>query len=293
MPLRSFRVIDVVVNAVTVPLAWVETRGAQMFTELALRLPALEPGSPTALIVAPVFLWNADHGWVSFRFQGGRGLPDRGGVLPCLAMLAGEFAYLTPWIGAGLAQAYRERGYRVVATSRDIAPQAGDVVTVRGDIADPVTADRIVAAAMDRFGRVDTLVNNAGIFISKPFTEYTLADFEAVTGVNVTGFFHLTQRVIARMLERGSGHVVNITASLADQPRASVPAALASLTKGGLAAVTRSLAVELAKKGIRVNAVAPGTVNTPMHPPETHAALAKLHPLGRLAEVKDPAESVA
>jgi NAD(P)-dependent dehydrogenase (short-subunit alcohol dehydrogenase family) len=195
-------------------------------------------------------------------------------------------------IGAGLVQGYRERGYRVVATSRDLAPQAGDVVTVRGDLRDPGTADRIVAAAMDRFGRVDTLVNNAGVFLSRPFTEYTVADFEAVTGVNVTGFFHVTQRVVRRMLERGTGHIVNITASLADQPRASVPAALASLTKGGLTAVTRALAVELARKGIRVNAVAPGTVNTPMHPPETHAALAKMHPLGRLAEVKDIVDAV-
>ena len=195
-------------------------------------------------------------------------------------------------IGAGLVQGYRERGYRVVATSRDLAPQVGDVVTVRGDLRDPGTADRIVAAAMDRFGRVDTLVNNAGVFLSRPFTEYTVADFEAVTGVNVTGFFHVTQRVVRRMLERGTGHIVNITASLADQPRASVPAALASLTKGGLSAVTRALAVELARKGIRVNAVAPGTVNTPMHPPETHAALAKMHPLGRLAEVKDIVDAV-
>ena len=195
-------------------------------------------------------------------------------------------------IGAGLVQGYRERGYRVVATSRDLAPQVGDVVTVRGDLRDPGTADRIVAAAMDRFGRVDTLVNNAGVFLSRPFTEYTVADFEAVTGVNVTGFFHVTQRVVRRMLERGTGHIVNITASLADQPRASVPAALASLTKGGLTAVTRALAVELARKGIRVNAVAPGTVNTPMHPPETHAALAKMHPLGRLAEVKDIVDAV-
>jgi NAD(P)-dependent dehydrogenase (short-subunit alcohol dehydrogenase family) len=195
-------------------------------------------------------------------------------------------------IGAGLVKAYRERGYRVVATSRDIEPQGGDVLTVRGDIADPATGEKIVAAAMERFGRVDTLVNNAGIYLSKPFVAYTRADFDAITGVNLTGFFHVTQRAVARMLERGRGHVVNITASLVDQPRASVPAALASLTKGGLAAVTRALATELAGKGIRVNAVAPGTIDTPMHPPETHAALAKMQPLGRLGEVRDIVEAV-
>jgi NAD(P)-dependent dehydrogenase (short-subunit alcohol dehydrogenase family) len=131
-------------------------------------------------------------------------------------------------------------------------------------------------AAKERFGRVNTLVNNAGIFIAKPFSEYTQEDFDAVTATNVTGVFHITQAVLAELLAQRSGHVVNITASLVDQPLASVPAGLAALTKGGLNALTKSLAIEVAKKGVRVNAVAPGIIKTPMHAPATHEFLAKL-----------------
>jgi NAD(P)-dependent dehydrogenase (short-subunit alcohol dehydrogenase family) len=195
-------------------------------------------------------------------------------------------------IGAGLAQAFRSRGYALVATSLKMEPLEGDdVQTIRGDIADPATAQQIEAAAMDRFGRIDTLINNAGIFIAKPFTAYTKHDFDAITGVNLDGFFHLTQRVVGRMIAKNQGHIVNITASVVDQPRASQPAALASLTKGGLAAVTKALAVELAGKGIRVNAVAPGVISTPMHAGEDHSVRAT-SPFDRVGEVRDIVEAV-
>ena len=174
-------------------------------------------------------------------------------------------------IGAGLVAAYRRQGWAVVATSRTIKP-AGDpaVLTVDGDISEPATADRIIGEALERFGRVDTLINNAGVFISKPFTDYTADDYAAVVGVNLTGFFRLTQRAIAEMLKRGSGHVVNITTTLADYANSSTPSVLTSLTKGGLASATRSLAIEYASRGIRVNAVSPGIIQTPVHPPESY-----------------------
>ena len=195
-------------------------------------------------------------------------------------------------IGAGLTQAFRARGYAVIATALQMDPFDGDddVQTLSGDIANPATAQEIEAAAMDRFGRIDTLVNNAGIFISKPFTAYTRPDFDAITGVNVDGFFYLTQRVVGRMIAQGHGHIVNITASLIDQPRASTPAALTSLSKGGLAAVTKSLAVELADKGVRVNAVAPGVIDTPMHAGEEHVT--PKSPFDRMGEVQDIVDAV-
>ena len=196
-------------------------------------------------------------------------------------------------IGAGLVQGFRDRGYRVVANSRSIkASDAEDLLTVAGDIADSAIARRVVNAAVERFGRIDTLVNNAGIFISKPFIEYTAEDFANAMSVNVAGFFYVSQQAAARMLSQKSGHIVNITTTLVDQPIAGVPAALASLTKGGLDAVTRGLAIEYADKGIRVNAVSPGIIKTPMHPENTHAALAKLHPMQRLGEVREIVDAV-
>jgi NAD(P)-dependent dehydrogenase (short-subunit alcohol dehydrogenase family) len=196
-------------------------------------------------------------------------------------------------IGAALVKAYRDRNYRVIATARTIQPSTDDgVITVAGDIADRTTAERAIAAGMDRFGRIDTLVNNAGIFIGKPFTQYTQADYAAILGVNLAGFFHPTQLAIAEMLKQGSGHVVQITTSLVDHAFSGVPSALASLTKGGLNAVTKSLAIEYAKRGIRVNAVALGVIKTPMHPVETHATLDTLHPLGRMGEISDVVDAI-
>src|SRR5271170_4923088 len=153
-------------------------------------------------------------------------------------------------IGAALVKAFAERGYGVVANSRTIKPSGlPNVIAIAGDAADPQTAERLVGTAMDRFGRIDTLVNNAGIFIPKPFVDYTGDDFAAVLSVNLAGFFYISQKAASRMLQQQSGHIVNITAVLAEQPLAVVPAALAALSKGGLNAVTRSLAIEYADKG--------------------------------------------
>jgi NAD(P)-dependent dehydrogenase (short-subunit alcohol dehydrogenase family) len=191
-------------------------------------------------------------------------------------------------IGAALVQAYRDHHYRVVATSRTIAPSRHpDALALPGDIADRKTAERVIAAGVDRFGRIDTLINNAGVFIAKPFAEYTEADFAAMLSVNLAGFFHITQLAIAEMEKHSSGHIVQITTSLVDHAMTAVPSVLASLTKGGLNAATKSLAIEYAKRGIRVNAVAPGVVKTPMHPAETHAQLDALHPVGHMGEITD------
>jgi NAD(P)-dependent dehydrogenase (short-subunit alcohol dehydrogenase family) len=191
-------------------------------------------------------------------------------------------------IGAGLVEAYRDRGYGVIATARSIRPTNDDqILAVAGDITDRNTAERTISEGVARFGRIDTLINNAGIFVAKPFTQYTDADYAAVLGVNLTGFFHITQLAIAEMEKRRSGHVVQITTSLIGHANSHVPCVLASLTKGGLSAATKSLAIEYAKIGIRVNAVAPGIIKTPMHPVETHAQLAQMHPLGRMGEIAD------
>ncbi|WP_158932484.1 SDR family NAD(P)-dependent oxidoreductase [Acidisphaera sp. S103] len=196
-------------------------------------------------------------------------------------------------IGAGLVKAYRDRGYRVVATARTMGQSNDDnVLTVSGDIADRKTAECAISEGMARFGRIDTLVNNAGIFIGKPFTRYTEADFASIVGVNVAGFFHITQLAIAEMEKQGSGHVVQISTSLVDHALSASPSALASLTKGSLNAVTKSLAIEYAKHGIRVNAVALGVIKTPMHPAVTHASLSGLHPLGRMGEISDVVEAI-
>jgi NAD(P)-dependent dehydrogenase (short-subunit alcohol dehydrogenase family) len=196
-------------------------------------------------------------------------------------------------IGAALVKAYRDRNYRVVATARSITPSDDDgVVAVPGDIAERKTAEQVIAAGLDRFRRIDTLVNNAGIFMAKPFTRYTEADFAAMLGVNLAGFFHMTQLAVAAMEKQGGGHIVQITTSLVDHANSSVPSVLASLTKGGLAAATRSLAIEYAKRGIRVNAVSPGTIKSPMHKPETFAQLAALHPMGHMGEMSDIVDAV-
>lgn len=196
-------------------------------------------------------------------------------------------------IGEALVKAYRDRDYRVAATSRSIKQGADpDILAVAGHIGDPATAERVVAEALARFGRVDTLVNNAGIFMAKPFTAYTEEDFATKIATNLAGFFHVTQRAAAQMLKQGSGHIVSITTTLTDHALADVPSVLASLTKGGINSATKSLAIEFANKGVRVNAVSPGVIKTPMHAPETHAFLAGLHPVGRLGEIRDVVEAV-
>jgi NAD(P)-dependent dehydrogenase (short-subunit alcohol dehydrogenase family) len=196
-------------------------------------------------------------------------------------------------IGEALVKGFRDRNYRVVANSRSIKPSSdSDVLAVAGDISDSTTAERIVAQALDRFGRIDTLVNNAGIFMAKPFTDYTDEDYARMLAINLNGFFFITRRVAKEMVKQGSGHIVQITTSLVDHANSSVPSALAALTKGGLNAATRSLAIEYAAKGVRVNAVAPGVIKTPMHAPATHEVLAKLHPVGRMGEIKDIVEAV-
>lgn len=196
-------------------------------------------------------------------------------------------------IGAALVRAYRDQNYRVVANSRSIKPSGDpDILAIPGDISEQEVAERLIDETIRRFGRVDTLVNNAGVFLAKPFTDYTTDDFAQVLGVNLAGFFHISQRAVAEMLKQGSGHIVNITTSLVDQPIAGVPSVLASLTKGGLNSATKSLAIEYAPKGIRVNAVSPGIIKTPMHAPETHDFLSKLHPVGRMGEVRDIVDAV-
>jgi len=196
-------------------------------------------------------------------------------------------------IGADLVKGYRDRNYRVVANSRSIKPSSDpDILTVAGDIADPGTAKHIVSQALEHFGRIDTLVNNAGVFVAKPFTDYTEEDYVSMLAINLGSFFRLTKRVAAEMLKQGSGHIVQITTSLIDHANSNVPSVLASLTKGGLSAATKSLAIEYAKKGVRVNAVAPGVIKTPMHAPETHEFLANLHPVGRMGEVQDIVDAI-
>jgi NAD(P)-dependent dehydrogenase (short-subunit alcohol dehydrogenase family) len=191
-------------------------------------------------------------------------------------------------IGAGLVRAYRELGYAVIANALSITPSEDPgVVTIEGDVAEPDTARRAVDAAVERFGRVDTLINDAGIYIGKPFTDYTLQDFDALVAVNLAGFFHMTGRAIRQMLDQGGGHVVNVSTTLVEHADSGRPAALSVLTKGGLVAATRSLAIEYGSRGIRVNAVSLGVIKTPVHDESSYAGMGALHPLGRVGEIED------
>jgi NAD(P)-dependent dehydrogenase (short-subunit alcohol dehydrogenase family) len=196
-------------------------------------------------------------------------------------------------IGAGVVAAFRDAGYAVVATALSI-PHADepDLLTVEGDITQAETAQRVVEQALERFGRIDSLINDAGVYIGKPFTDYTIEDYTSVTDVNLRGFFHVTQRVIRQMVTQGRGHIVNISTSLVDHADSTRPSALASLTKGGLAAVARSLAIEYASRGVRVNAVSLGVVRTPDHDPASYEGMASLHPLGRVGEVSDVVDGI-
>jgi NAD(P)-dependent dehydrogenase (short-subunit alcohol dehydrogenase family) len=197
-------------------------------------------------------------------------------------------------IGAELVSAYRQRGWAVVASSLRTEPSDDPLVLpVAGDISQPGTAEHVASEAVRAFGRIDTLINDAGVYVEKPFTEYTAEDYDLVTGVNLTGWFTMTQQAIGEMVKRGAGHVVNITSSLADYANSRVPSVLASLTKGGLAAATRSLAIEYASRGIRVNAVSPGVIRTSMRSPDSYAALSPdvLPPLG-VGQISDVVSSI-
>jgi NAD(P)-dependent dehydrogenase (short-subunit alcohol dehydrogenase family) len=201
-------------------------------------------------------------------------------------------------IGAGLVTAFLERGYGVVANSRNIVkdnpfPKSDSLALVEGDIAESSTAARIVEAALSRFGRIDVLANNAGIYISNTFTDFSVEDLRALYTVNVEGFFFITQLVIKQMVaQKSGGSIVTITSSLADHPIAGVNSAVPMLFKGGLEATTRSLALEYVKEGIRVNAVAPGIVDTPMHKDDPHEFLKTLQPMGRISSVGDIVDAV-
>ena len=197
-------------------------------------------------------------------------------------------------IGSALVTAYRGLEHAVVATGRSM-PESEDpqVFAFSGDLVETGVGERIVRAAMDRFSRIDTVVNSAGVYIGKPFTHYTDEDFDLMVGVNLRGFFNVARSAIDEMLSRGEGggHLVNISTSLVDQPNAQVPCALASLTKGGLNAVTKELAIEFAGHGIRVNTVSLGVVRTPRNPEATPELVAR-HPLGRMQEVDDVVQAI-
>jgi NAD(P)-dependent dehydrogenase (short-subunit alcohol dehydrogenase family) len=200
-------------------------------------------------------------------------------------------------IGAGLVNRFLENGYNVVGSSRTITKSttlspSAHLALVDGDIADSTTAQKITDTAIERFGRIDVLVNNAGIFVPKPFTEYTSEDFNALVATIIGGFFYITQSAILHMLPQHSGHIVNISTSLVDQPFAGAPCALQLLTKGSLHAVTRALAIEYAAQGIRINTIAPGVVDTPMHANDDHELLSKLHPIHRLAKISEIVDAV-
>jgi NAD(P)-dependent dehydrogenase (short-subunit alcohol dehydrogenase family) len=200
-------------------------------------------------------------------------------------------------IGLGLTQALLERGWRVVGTARTITTSkdlkaSPDLILVDGDVSKKETAVKVVEAAVDHFGRIDLLVNNAGIFIAKAFTDYTEDDYNLVMNTNVASFFHMTQQVIPQMKKQKSGHVVNISAVLADQPSSAAPALLAVLSKSPMPAVSKALALEYAAYNIRFNTVSPGVINTPMHANDNHAALAKFHPLARMGEISDVVDAI-
>ena len=200
-------------------------------------------------------------------------------------------------IGAGVAQSFLDRGYNVVANSRNITKTnpfaaSANVALVDGDIGDPRTAAKIADTAVSRFGRIDVLINNAGVFIPKPFTEYTTEDFNALVSTTLAGFLYVSQLAVKQMLRQKSGSIVNVSTTLVDQPIAGVGAAVQIMMKGALNAVTRALAIEYAKEGIRVNTVALGVINTPMHKPETHDFLKGLHPVGRMGEVKEVVDAI-
>jgi len=198
-------------------------------------------------------------------------------------------------IGAGLVDGFLKKGYNVVATSLNasrLLTASTSLVLVDGDIGKPETAAKVVEGAMEHFGTVDVLVNNAGIYRAKPFIDFTTDDFNALVSINLLGFLYMTQLTVKQMLEQKSGSVVSITAALADQPVAGINASVSMMTKGGLNTVTRSLAIEYAKEGIRFNAVAPGVVDTTLHKDVPKESLTTRQPLKTITEVKDIVDAV-
>jgi NAD(P)-dependent dehydrogenase (short-subunit alcohol dehydrogenase family) len=200
-------------------------------------------------------------------------------------------------IGLGLTQALLERGWRVVATSRSISKSkqlkpSPDLVLVDGDAGRKETAVKVADVALKQFGRIDLLINNAGIYLPKAFTDYTEEDYNLVMNTNVASFFYMTQQVIPQMKKQKSGHVVDISAVVADQPSGAAPAVLAVLSKSPMPAVSKALALEYAGYNIRFNTVSPGVINTPMHAKDDHEALAKFHPLARMGEISDIVDAI-
>jgi len=198
-------------------------------------------------------------------------------------------------IGAGLVEAFLKQCYKVVATSRSVSQQltaSTNLVLIDGDIGKPETAARVAKAAITNFGSIDVLVSNAGIFFTKPFTQFSTADFDALISTNLLGFLYITQLAVQQMLKQKSGSVVSITAALADQPILGVNGSVPMITKGGLNSIIRSLAIEYAKQGIRFNAVAPGVVDTPMHEGNPKDFLKTLQPMGGIADIQDIVDAV-
>jgi len=201
-------------------------------------------------------------------------------------------------IGAAVVKAFLERGYNVVGTSRNVTRSAevkssDKLVLVDGDIAQQATAEKVVRTAISKFGSIEHVVNNAGVFSAKPFTDYTAEEFRGLVSTNLEGFIFISQLAVKQMLSQGTGgSVTTITASLADNPIAGVPASIAMITKGGLDAITRSLANEYAKSNIRFNAVAPGVVDTPLHKNNPKDFLKTLNPMGMISDSKDIADAV-
>jgi NAD(P)-dependent dehydrogenase (short-subunit alcohol dehydrogenase family) len=199
-------------------------------------------------------------------------------------------------IGLGLTRGFLAEGFNVVANSRRVTTAgtlipSDDLLLVDGDVGEASTAQKLITSAERRFGRIDVLINNAGIFVPKPFVDYTPEDFQRVVSTNLAGFFYVSQEAARYMLRNGGGQIITISTTLVQQPVAGVTVALTNLTKGGLNSITRALAIEYAAAGIRVNAVAPGIVDTPMHKPENHESLKRLHPIQRLATVQEIVEA--
>jgi len=200
-------------------------------------------------------------------------------------------------IGKALVETFLNRGYSVVANSQNITkanpfPASANLALVDGDIGDPKTAARIVDTAASRFGRIDVLINNAGIFIPKPFTDYTTEDLNALVSTTLAGFLYVSQLSVKQMLRQKNGSIVNVSTTLVDHAISGVPVSVQVMAKGSLHAVTRALAMEYAKEGIRVNTVALGVIKTPLHKPETYEFLKGLHPAGRMGEIQEVVDAV-